>query len=69
MTKKYTQEALLTPEELRGKLNTQISWIYSKSRQKGPDAIPVIRVGKYLRFRLSEVLDWLEQQNKERNNG
>jgi len=64
MTKKYTPEALLTVEEQAEELNLSPSWIYSRTRQTGPDAIPVIRVGKYRRFRPGEVLKWLERMNK-----
>ena len=64
MTKKYTPEALLTVEEQAEELDVPRSWIYSRTRQTGPDAIPVIRVGKYRRFRPGEVLKWLERMNK-----
>ena len=57
-------EPLLDVNGISKVLDIQPSWIYSKTRQKGPDAIPVIRVGKYCRFRLSEVLEWLERINK-----
>jgi hypothetical protein len=39
------------------------SWFYSKTREKGPDSIPVIRCGKYLRFELEEVEKWMRDQN------
>jgi len=57
-------EPLLDVNGISKVLDIQPSWIYSKTRQKGPDTIPVIRVGKYCRFRLSEVLEWLERINK-----
>ena len=57
-------EKLLTVDELAKELSTPLSWVYSRTRQTGPDAIPVIRVGKYCRFRLSEVLEWLERMSK-----
>ena len=56
-------EKLLTVDELAKELSTPPSWIYTRTRQKGPDSIPMIRVGKYCRFKLSEVLSWLESQN------
>ena len=55
-------EQLLTVEELAKELKAPPSWIYSRTRQTGPDAIPVIRVGKYCRFKLADVMEWLEQQ-------
>ena len=58
-------EQLLTVKELAERLKIPVSWVYGKTRKKGGDAIPNIRVGKYSRFRLEEVLDWLELKNKE----
>ena len=51
---------MLTLEELAQHLKVKPSWIYDKTK-KGGD-IPVIRVGKYLRFSLQEVEDWLERK-------
>ena len=53
---------LLTVDELAKSLKTHKSWVYSRSRQTGPDAMPRIKVGKYLRFRLEHVLAWCEKQ-------
>jgi excisionase family DNA binding protein len=53
---------LLTVDELAKSLKIPKSWVYSRSRQTGPDAIPRMKVGKYLRFRLADVLAWLEGQ-------
>ena len=58
-------EELLTVDELAKKLHTPHSWIYSRTRQTGSDTIPMIRVGKYCRFRLAEVLEWLERKSDE----
>jgi excisionase family DNA binding protein len=54
---------LLTVDELAASLSVPKSWIYSKSREKGPGAMPKIKVGKYCRFVLDDVLDWLKGQN------
>lgn len=53
---------LLTIEEMAERLKVPVSWLYHRTRQKGPDTIPVIRVGKYLRFNETLVLRWIEQQ-------
>ena len=53
----------LTPDELAEKLKVNKSWVYRQTRQKGSDSIPRIRAGKYLRFNLPSVLDWLEQKS------
>ncbi len=55
------KEPLLSVEELAAKLKIERSWIYDKTRR---GEIPMLRVGKYCRFRLSEVLDWLDKKYK-----
>ena len=60
-------QELLTVDELAEKLRVPKSWCYSKSREIGPDAIPKIKVGKYLRFNLEDVMDWLQRQQDDRN--
>ncbi len=57
-------QELLNIDELSEKLKVQKSWLYSRTRETGPGAIPRIRVGKYIRFDLDEVLRWLERQNE-----
>jgi len=55
-------QELLTVEELAKFLKTAKSWVYSRSRVTGPGAMPRVKCGKYLRFRLEDVLAWLERQ-------
>jgi excisionase family DNA binding protein len=54
-------EKLLTVEELAKELKVKPSWVYGETRKTGPRSIPKLRVGKYLRFNLQEVLDWLKE--------
>ena len=55
----------LTIDELAARLKVDKSWLYSRTRLKGKDAIPCVRVGKYLRFDELAVMSWLsEQQGK-----
>jgi hypothetical protein len=56
---------LLTPEELAEHLNLKtkngklkVSWVYEQSRLGN---IPTHRVGKYIRFNLTEVLESLKK--------
>ena len=58
-------EQLFTVDELATFLKVPKSWIYSRTRQKGPGAIPRLPCGKYIRFRLDDVLEWLRKQKKE----
>jgi hypothetical protein len=51
---------LLTVEELADALKVPKHWIYNRTRQTGLDAIPLIRVGKYCRFKLNDVIEWFK---------
>ena len=51
----------LTLDELADMLKVQKSWVYSRTRETGPDSMPRIKVGKYLRVRFDEVMDWKEK--------
>jgi excisionase family DNA binding protein len=60
------QDELITISELSQKLKVPVSWLYSRIRERGTETIPVVRVGKYLRFNYENVRQWLEQhQNNE----
>jgi excisionase family DNA binding protein len=50
---------LFTPEELADRMKLPVSWVYEQSRQGN---IPTHRIGRYLRFSLTEVLE--SQKNK-----
>ncbi len=56
------QQELLTIDELAEKLKLPKSWLYSRTREIGPNAIPRLKIGKYLRFRMEEVMAWIESQ-------
>ena len=55
-------ERLLSVNELAEALNVPKSWVYSRTRETGPNAIPQIKCGKYCRFVLKDVLEWLKKQ-------
>jgi hypothetical protein len=59
MTKK-----LVGVQELAEILSVPPSWIYSRTRMKDSDSIPVTRCGKYCRFNVDAVFDWLQRQNE-----
>jgi excisionase family DNA binding protein len=50
---------LLTAEELAAQVKVPVSWVYEQSRQGN---IPTVRIGRYIRFRLVEVI--ASQQSK-----
>ncbi len=55
------EEALVNITAMAGLLNVKTSWIYAETRKR-ESTIPVIRVGKYLRFNPAEVIAWLKNQ-------
>ena len=55
---------LLTVDELAEKLNIPKSRVYSFTRQ---GEIPMIKIGKYCRFELDAVINWLKHRNRTEN--
>lgn len=53
-------EKLLTVRELAAFLSVPASWIYERTRQRGVNHLPHLKIGKYVRFRLSDVEAYLE---------
>ena len=53
-------ETLLTVHEVAEFLRVPSSWVYERTRRRGRDRLPHVKVGKYLRFRLSELESYLE---------
>ena len=60
---------LIGPNELASTLNVPVTWVYRQTREKGPDSIPVLKVGKYCRFRLADVMQWLDERSNTTANG
>ena len=58
-------EKLLTVSDLAAYLNVPKSWVYQRTRQRGPNSIPMIRCKKYCRFHLPTLLEWLQKQQNE----
>ena len=54
--------SLVDSDGLAEYLNVPKSWVYEKTRDKGKDSIPRVKVGKYVRFNVHEVLEWLKRQ-------
>lgn len=55
---------LLSVDELSETLNVPKSWVYARSREIGHSAMPRIKVGKYVRFELDKVIDYLKAQDE-----
>ena len=54
-------DVLLTVKEVAEILRVPVSWVYERTRRRGFEMLPCLKVGKYLRFRLSEVQKYLEK--------
>jgi excisionase family DNA binding protein len=52
---------LLTVDDLAKQLQVSAAWVRDHATRKQP-RIPVVRVGKLLRFRLADVEGWIEEQ-------
>jgi excisionase family DNA binding protein len=66
--KEKVMERLLTVDELSEHLRVPKSWVYHRTRQRGPNSIPMVRCSKYCRFNLEDVMAWLEKQNPQNEN-
>jgi predicted DNA-binding transcriptional regulator AlpA len=60
-------ETLLTADEVAQMLRVSPSWIREKCRERAlvrdADPFPHVRLGKYVRFRWTEVSHWLDRQS------
>ena len=51
---------LITVQELANRLKVPVSWVYQRTRL-GQEAIPHVKMGKYVRFNWDEVVEFLEE--------
>ncbi len=52
------EERLLTADEVAALFGVPRSYVYELARRAGPDALPSVAFGKYVRFRAADVLTW-----------
>jgi excisionase family DNA binding protein len=60
--KETQNSSLVDTDGLAAYLNVSKSWVYEKTRDKGNGSIPRVKVGKYVRFNIHDVLEWLKRQ-------
>jgi excisionase family DNA binding protein len=53
---------LATVSQIAEFLQVPNSWVYEHTRCRGIERLPHFKLGKYLRFSRSEVLDWVQRQ-------
>jgi len=66
----FAPDDLLTPEELAQRLKVSVTWVYEQTRARtavrSPEAIPVVPVGRFLRFYWPAVCGWLSKKSRDR---
>ena len=55
---------LLTVTEIAQKLWVPVSWVYERTRRRGYERMPHIKLGKYLRFDVIAVSEWLDEMKE-----
>lgn len=58
-----TQDDFLTVQDVASRLRLAPSWVYDQAR-RASDPLPHYKIGKYLRFRWSDVLVWIESRRR-----
>ena len=56
----FDAETLLTVQEVAALLKVPVSWVYERTRRRGSERLPHVKVGKYVRFRPAEIEAYLE---------
>ena len=60
-------EDILTPEELADRLKISRSWVFEKTRARCRNPMPCLRLGRYIRFDWTAVVDWLRREATQEN--
>jgi|YelNatPaOPRAMG01_1025707.scaffolds.fasta_scaffold22326_2 excisionase family DNA binding protein len=55
-------DSLLTVQEVAAILKVPVSWVYERTRRRGNERLPHLKMGKYLRFRHQDIVEWLNSQ-------
>lgn len=58
-------DRLVDVKEMARILNLPVSWIYGRT-MLGPEAIPHVKLGKYLRFNPDEVVNFFKEKENKR---
>jgi excisionase family DNA binding protein len=59
----YDPDRLLTVEDMARRLQVSAAWVRDHATRKRP-RLPVVRVGKLLRFRREEIEQWIRDQSQ-----
>ena len=53
-------DVLLTVHEVAELLRVPVSWVYERTRRRGIERLPHLKIGKYLRFCREDILGWID---------
>jgi excisionase family DNA binding protein len=59
------EDALLTPQDAARLLKVSVSWVYQHVQPDAEDRLPVVRLGKYLRFHLRDLRAYIYTKRSE----
>ena len=57
-------DTLMTVQEAAHFLNVTVSWIYEHVRPEADDRLPVLKLGKYLRFDLRDLREYVDAKRE-----
>ena len=55
---------LLTVQDAARFLNVTVSWVYEHAREGVHDRLPVVKLGKYLRFNRRDLLTYVAERRE-----
>jgi len=53
---------LVGPQEVARLLGVPVSFVYDRTRQSASDPIPHFKLGKYVRFDLDQIQEWVKER-------
>ena len=57
-------DELLTIQDVAQLLKVPKSWVYARTRHRGAERLPFIKLGKYLRFEEDAIRAFLDRKRK-----
>ena len=58
-------DEVLTVGDVAERYKVPVSWVYERTRRKGKDRLPHHKLGKYLRFRGSDIERYFQEQRRD----
>lgn len=60
----FDPKDILTPAELSRRLKVSLQFLYDQTRKTSANRLPVIRVGRLLRYHWPSVMSWLQMRSQ-----